>query len=82
MTITTSFFASWEQESSTGATSITTDKLPTTTAAGEKAKGNIFESVWIWVVIGVIVLVALIVLSAVLFKTCKKQQGNDKMMPL
>ena len=81
MSITT-FFVSWEQESSTGATSITTDKLPTTTAAGEKAVGYIFESVWIWMVLGVIVLVALIVLSAALFKTCKKQQGNDKMMPL
>ena len=73
------FFVSWEQESSTGATSTTTDKSPTTTATGEKVVG---KSVWIWVAIGVTVLVALVVLSVVLFKICKKKQGNHEMTPL
>ena len=79
MTITTTFFVSWEQESSTAATSITTDKLPTTTDTEEKVVG---KSVWIWVAIGVTVLVALVVLSVVLFKICKNKQGNHVLTPL
>ena len=76
MTITT-LLDPWEQESSTGAseaTLTTTDKLQsTTTTSGVKVEGNFVESVWFKVVIGVIVLVFLIVLTFVLYKTCKKE---------
>ena len=66
MTVTT-FSLSWEQESSTGAT---------TTASGVKVVGNFFEPVWVKVVIGVIVFLFLIVLTFVLYKTCKKEGGK------
>ena len=75
MTITT-LLDLWEQESSTGAseaTSTTTDKLQTTTATDAKLACNFFDSVWIKVAIGVIVLASLIVLIVILSKTCKKQ---------
>ena len=79
MTITT-LLDPWEQESSTGAseaTSTTTDKLQsTTTTSGVKVEGNFVESVWFKVVIGVIVLVFLIALTFVLYKTCKKEGGK------
>ena len=79
MAITT-FLDPWEQESSTGAseaTSTTTDMLQsTTTARGVEVVGNFVESVWFKVVIGVIVMVFLIVLTFVLYKTCKKEGGK------
>ena len=79
MTITT-FLDPWEQKSSTGAseaTSTNTDKLQsTTTTGGVKVVGNFVGSVWFKVVIGVIVLVFLIVLTFVIYKTCKK--GGEK----
>ena len=75
MTITT-FFVFWEQESSTvasEATPTTTDNGQLrTTATGEKVVGNIVESLWFQVVIGVIVLVFLTGLTFVLVKTCKR----------
>ena len=70
----------WEQESTTAASeakSTSTDKLQsTTTARGVKVVGNFVESVWFKVVIGVIVLVFLIALTFVLYKTCKKEGGK------
>ena len=79
MTITT-FLDPWEQESSTGAreaTSTTTDKLQsTTTTSGVKVVGNFFEPLWVKVVIGVSVFLFLIVLTFVLYKTCKKEGGK------
>ena len=76
MTITT-FLVTWELKSSTEATratSTTADKLKTTTTATDaKVVCNFFDSVWIKVAIGVIVLASLIVLIVILSKTCKKQ---------
>ena len=58
-------------------TSTSTNMLQsTTTARGVKVVGNFVESVWFKVVIGVIVMVFLIVLTFVLYKTCKKEGGK------
>ena len=79
MTITT-FLDPREQKSSTKAseaTSTTTATTTTTTAAsGVKVVRNFFEPVWVKVVIGVIVFLFLIVLTFVLYKTCKKEGGK------
>ena len=79
MTITT-FSDPWEQESTTAASeakSTSTDELQSTTTAREvKVVGNFVESVWFKMVIGVIVLVFLMALTFVLYKTCKKEGGK------
>ena len=65
------FFRFLEQEPSTEATTTTT-----TTASGVKVVGNFFEPLWVKVVIGVSVFLFLIVLTFVLYKTCKKEGGK------
>ena len=78
--VITTFLDPWEQESSpkaSEATSTTTATTTTTTpASGVKVVGNFFEPVWVKVVIGVIVFLFLIVLTFVLYKTCKKEGGK------